>query len=125
MRPSACVLEQAGDGELHEHVDPEAHRPLLQGADHLQAGAVADVGQPGVAVAAEVALADEPVGGAVEKRAPLLQLVHPLGCFLGVQLGHPPVVEELAAAHGVAESGPASCPRDTGCPWRPRCRPPP
>ena len=31
---------------------------LLQRADHLQAGAVADVGQAGVAVAAEVALQD-------------------------------------------------------------------
>ena len=31
-------------------------RVLLQGADHFQAGAVADVGEPGVAVTAEVAL---------------------------------------------------------------------
>ena len=97
------LLEQVGDGALHEHVDAEAHGALLQGADHLQAGAVADVGQAGVAVAAEVALADQPVGGAVEQGAPLLQLPHPLGRLLGVQLGHPPVVEQLAAPHGVAE----------------------
>ena len=54
-------------------------------------------------MAAEVALADQAVGGAVEQGAPLLQLPHPLGRLLGVQLGHAPVVEQLAAAHGVAE----------------------
>ncbi len=95
------VLEQAGDRELHEYVDPEAHRPLLQGADHLQAGAVANVGQPGVAVPTEVPLADKSVGRPVEERAPLLEFPHPVGCFFGVEFGHPPVVEELAAAHGV------------------------
>ena len=76
---------------------------LLQGADQLQPGAVADVGQPGVLVAAEVALADPAVGGAVEQRAVGLELPDPLRRLLGVQLGHPRVVEELAAAHGVAE----------------------
>ena len=46
--------------------------------------------------------------GAVEDRAPLLELAHPLGRLLGVQLGHAPVVEPVAAAHGVAEvRGPA------------------
>ena len=76
---------------------------LLQGADQLQAGAVADVGQPRVLVAAEVALADLAVLRAVEQRAVGLQLPDPVRRLLGVQLGHPPVVEELAAAHGVAE----------------------
>ena len=76
---------------------------LLQGADDLQAGAVADVGQPRVGVAAEVALADPAVLGAVEQRAVGLQLPHPVGRLLGVQLGHAPVVEELPAAHGVAK----------------------
>ena len=83
----------------------EADDLLLEGADQLQAGAVADVGEPGVLVAAEVALADPAVGGAVEQRAVGLELPHPHGGFLGVQLGHPRVVEELAAAHGVAEVG--------------------
>ena len=76
---------------------------LLQGADHLQAGAVADVRQPRVLVAAEVPLADLALGGPVEQRAPRLQLPDPVRGLLGVQLGHPPVVHELAAAHGVAE----------------------
>ena len=59
---------------------------LLQGADHLQAGAVADVGEPGVAVAAEVALGDQAVLGAVEQCAPLLELPNPVGRLLRVQL---------------------------------------
>ena len=82
---------------------PSCDGALLQGADHLQAGAVADVGETGVLVAAEVALADQAVVGAVEERAPVLELHHPLGRLLGVQLGHPPVVEHLPATHGVAE----------------------
>ena len=81
----------------------QRHDLLLQGADDLQAGAVADVSQPRVGVAAEVALADPAVLGAVEQRAVGLQLPHPVGRLLGVQLGHPPVVQELPAAHGVAE----------------------
>ena len=54
-------------------------------------------------MAAEVALADLAVGRAVEQGAPLLQLVDPFRRFFGVQLGHAPVVEELAAPHGVPE----------------------
>ena len=37
----------------------------------LQAGAVTDVGEPGVAVPPEVALEDQSLGGAVEQRTPL------------------------------------------------------
>src|SRR6266496_3315774 len=98
------VGEQTDDRALHEHVDAAvADRAVLEGADHLQTGPVADVRQPGVAVPAEVALEDAAVGGAVEQRAPLLELQHPVGCLLRVELGHAPVVEHLAAAHGVAE----------------------
>ena len=82
---------------------PSSTTPLLQRADHLQAGAVADVGEARIAVAAEVALRDQAVLGAVEERAPLLKLEHALGRLLRVQLRHAPVVEHLAAAHGVAE----------------------
>jgi len=64
---------------------------------------VTDVRQPGVGVPAEVPLADLAVLGAVEQRAVGLQLPDPVRGLLGVQLGHPPVVQELAAAHGVAE----------------------
>ena len=90
---AVAVLEQAGDRALHEHVDARCDGVVLERADHLQAGAVADVGQPGVAVAAEVALEDPAVRRAVEQGAPLLELEHPLGRLLGVDLGHPPVVD--------------------------------
>ncbi len=110
------LLEQLGDRALGEDLDVrlgvavqllvlllEGDDPLLEGADQLQARTVADVGEPGVLVAAEVALADLAVLGAVEQRAPGLQLPDAVGGLLGVQLGHPPVVEELPAAHGVTE----------------------
>ncbi len=76
---------------------------LLQGADQLQAGPVTDVRQPRVLVPAEVALADLAFGGPIEQRPVGLQLPDPVRCLFGVQLGHPWVVEELAAAHGVAK----------------------
>ncbi len=99
----AVVLEDLGDRAFHEHVDTEGDRTLLKGADHLQPGAVADVGEPRIAVATEVALGDQTVVETVEEGAPLLELDDPLGRLLGMQLSHPPVVEHLAAAHGVAE----------------------
>src|SRR5215467_4122515 len=101
-RPLA-VHEEALDVALHVHVDAEVDHVLLQGTDQLEAGAVAHVGEARVAVAAEVALADQPFLGSVEEGAPLLELQHAVGRLLGVQLGHAPVVEHLAAAHGVAE----------------------
>jgi hypothetical protein len=102
-RNPGAILDQADDGELHEDVDALVDAVVLQGANHLQAGAVADVGQAGVAMAAEVALQDAAVVGAVEHRAPGLQFAHPVGRFLGVQFRHPPVVNVLSAAHGVGE----------------------
>jgi hypothetical protein len=54
-------------------------------------------------VAAEVPLADLSVLGAVEQCAPGLELPDAVRRLLGVQFGHPPVVDELAAAHGVPE----------------------
>ena len=75
----------------------------MEGANQFEAGPVADVGQAGEAVAAEVTLEDPAVGRAVEECAPCLELVDAVGRLLGVQLGHAPVVEHLAAAHRVAE----------------------
>ena len=97
------VDEQLGDGVLHVDLEALMDAVVLQRADHLQAGAIADVGQARVAVAAEVALQDAAVLGAIEDGAPGLELAHAIGRLLGVQLGHPPVVEVLAAAHGVRE----------------------
>ena len=111
-------LDQFGDRALGEDLQPAVVRAgvapgagvvllqgddlLLQRADELEPGAVADMRQPRVFVAAEVALADLAVRGAVEQCTVGLELPHPVGCLLGVQLGHPPRVEELAAAHRVA-----------------------
>ena len=108
--------EQLGDRALGEHLDLrlvvaglgevlllQRNDLLLHRADQLEPGAVTDVRQPRVGVPAEVALADPAVRGAVEQRAVGLQLPDAVGRLPGVQLGHPPVVEELPAAHGVAE----------------------
>jgi hypothetical protein len=88
---------------FHEHVDALRDRAVLERADHLEAGAVAHVREPRVAMPAEVALQDQPVLGAIEQRAPFLELEHAIGRLLRVQLRHSPVVEQLAAAHGVSE----------------------
>ena len=57
----------------------------------------------GCGVAAERALQDAAVAGAVEDGAPALELADAVGGLLGVELGHAPVVEQLAADHRVAE----------------------
>ena len=72
-------------------------------ADHFEAGAVADVAEALVGVAAEGALQNFAVFGAVEKRAPLLEFADAVGSFLGVKLRHAPVVQEFSAAHRVAK----------------------
>ena len=76
---------------------------VLERADHLQARAITDVGEPRVPVATKVPLEDVPVIGAVEKCSPGLELANAAWRLLGVQLGHPPVVEVLAPAHRVGE----------------------
>ena len=98
-----AVLEQLRDRALHEDVDARVHGLVLQRADQLEPGAVADVHEPLVGVAAERALRHLAVGRAVEDAAPLLELAHAVGRLLRVQLGHAPVVEVLAARHRVLE----------------------
>ena len=95
--------QQVGDGALHVDRDAGRDRPVLERPDHLQAGPVADVGEPRMRVAAERALEDPPVVGPVEDRAPGLELADPIRRLLGMELGHPRVVEQLAADHRVAE----------------------
>src|ERR687891_1578450 len=69
-RDAVPIREQPRDRALHEHLDPRLDRPVLEGADHLEPRPVAHVGQPGIAVTAEVALEDAAVRGAVEQGAP-------------------------------------------------------
>src|SRR2546423_825454 len=73
---AVAVLQEPQRGALHEHLDRPLHGLVLQRAYHLEARPVADVRQARVPVAAEVALQDEAVGGAVERGPPLLQLQH-------------------------------------------------
>ena len=100
---SIAIFEQADDRALHEDLDSLMDAAILQRADHLQTGAVADVRQAFPGMAAERALKNPAVCGAIEDRPPFLQFPHAVGRFLGVELRHPPVIEELTAFHGVAE----------------------
>ena len=61
--------------------------------------------EPLIGVAAKCPLKNLTLGSAVEEGAPLFEFSDTIGSFLGVKLGHAPVVEKLAAAHGVAEMG--------------------
>ena len=76
---------------------------VLQRADHLQARAIADMRQARITMSAEISLKNPAVFCAVKHGAPGFQLVHAIGRFLGVQLGHSPVVDVLPAAHRVGE----------------------
>ncbi len=100
---TVAVFEQTCDGALHVNVDALVHAAILQGADHLQPGAVTDMTQPFEGVAAEGSLQDLAIFGAIEEGAPLLQFAHAFRGFLGVELGHAPVVQQFPAAHGVAK----------------------
>ena len=100
---AAGVHEQVEDGALHVDFHAAVDAVVLEGADHFEAGAVADVREARVFVTAKVTLQDAAVLGAVEERAPGFELADALGSFLRVQFGHTPVVEVLAAAHGVGE----------------------
>src|SRR5262249_28192160 len=51
-----AVLEEPLDIALHEDRDALVHRVLLQRADHLETGAVANVSEPSVTMPTEVAL---------------------------------------------------------------------
>ena len=102
----AAVQQQGQHGALHVDFHAAVNPVVLQRADHLQAGAVAHVRQPRIAMPAEIALQNAAVPGAVEERAPGFEFPHPLRRFLGMQLRHPPVVQVLAAAHRIGEMHP-------------------
>ena len=76
---------------------------ILQGADHLEACPVADVGQSRVPMSAEIALEDPAVGCPVKQGAPGLQFLGARRSLLGMDFGHHGVVQVLTAAHGVSE----------------------
>src|SRR5882757_10266992 len=89
---AARVQQEAEHGALHLDIHAAVDAVVLQGANHLQAGAIADVRQPGIFLTAKVSLQNTPVFGAVEQCAPGFQFAHALGRLFGVQLRHAPVV---------------------------------
>ena len=100
---AARIRQQIEDRVLHVHFDALMNAVILQGADHLEAGAVARVRQARIAVAAEVALQNFAVFGAIENRAPGFELVHARRRLFRVQLRHARIVQILPAAHRVGE----------------------
>ena len=102
-RRASVAHQQRDDGEFHVDVDAAVDAVVLKRADQFEPGAIADVRETRIAVAAEVALEDPAVLGPIEHRAPGFELAHAIGRFLGVQLRHAPVVDVLAAAHRVGE----------------------
>ncbi len=95
------LLEEPGYGRLHVDLRVGGEHLLLHRPDQLQARTVADVAQTSIRVPAEGALADLAFRRPVEERPPLLELVDPVWGLFGEGLDHLPVVEELAAPHGV------------------------
>ncbi len=105
-----AVQEEARHRALAEDFDALVDAVVLEGAQHLETGAVAHVGQAGVGVAAEIALQDAAFAGPVHERAPRLELPNPVGSLLGVKLCHAPIVQVLAAPHRVREVHPPVVP---------------
>jgi len=98
-----AVLEQREDANFHVHIDAAMDSAILQRANHLQSGPVADVREAWIFVSAEIALKDAAIGRAVEDGAPGFQFAHAVGRLAGVQFRHSPVVDVLPAAQGVGE----------------------
>src|SRR5437660_1770089 len=79
------------------------HAAVLERANHLEPGAIADVTKALEGMSAKGALQDLTITRAIKKRSPLFEFTHALRRLLGMNLGHAPVVEKLAAAHRVAK----------------------
>ena len=63
---AVAIFQQGDHGAFHVDINAPVHAVVLQRANHFQAGAVADVRQTRIFVAAEIALKNSPVIGAVE-----------------------------------------------------------
>src|SRR6185436_8995114 len=60
-----AVLEQSQNAKLHVHIDAAMDAVVLQGANHLQPGAVADVRKAWITMSAKIALENAAVLGAI------------------------------------------------------------
>ena len=95
------IHHEAEHGAFHVHVHAAVNAVILQRADHFQTRTVTHMGEARVTVPAEIALQNFAVTCAVKQRAPGFQFTHAVWRFLRVQFRHPPVVQVLAATHGV------------------------
>src|SRR2546427_471470 len=98
-----CVLEQRDDRALHVNIDPLMYAVILKRSDHFEAGAIADMGETRIPMAAKIPLENVSLASPVEDGAPRLQLANAGRSFFGMEFGHMPVVEVLSSAHRVCE----------------------
>src|SRR2546423_8198834 len=97
------LLQQASKSHLHVDLDAQLDDAILQTANHFQAGAVADMAQSPIRMGAKRTLQNATIGGPVEDCPVGLEFVDAFRGLASMQLGHPPVVDQLAAAHRVLE----------------------
>src|SRR6267142_801308 len=76
---------------------------ILKGAYHLETGAIANMTKTLESMTAKCSLQNLPVAGSVEHRSPLFQFANSIWRLLRMNVGHPPVVQKLPAAHRVAK----------------------
>src|SRR5438132_12982545 len=81
------------------------HAAVLQRANHLEPGAIADVTETFEGMASKGALQNLAITRSIKKRSPLFEFTHALRRLQGMNLGHAPVVQKLATAHRVAKMG--------------------
>jgi hypothetical protein len=105
-RNAIPILEERNDCTLHVNVNALMNAMILKGPDHLETGAIAHMGQPGIFVPAEIALQNAAILGAIEEGSPSFQLTNAIGRFLRMQLRHSGVVQVLTTAHGIGEMDP-------------------
>ena len=98
------------------------HAAILQRANHLEAGAVADVAEALERVAAESALQNVAVFGAIEKRAPLLEFAHAVRRLPARGAGPCASCSGIFRRAWCRGNAFASCRRDRRWPWPRRCR---
>ena len=77
------------DRHFHEDLGIHVNDFVLQGSNHFETRAVADMCQSRVCMAAEIALVDQSIRRAIEHRAPVFKFLNSVRRFLGVQFGHP------------------------------------
>src|ERR1700738_5161928 len=73
-----AVLQDRQDRVLHVDVDAAVHTVILKRANHFQTGTISDMCKSRVSMAAEIALQNSPILGAIEHCAPRFKLAHPI-----------------------------------------------